>query len=72
MPEKHISDHDLERHHLGMITAEEELAALEEHLLRCVPCVDLAEEIQDYVDAMRVASYDYHPYELTLERGALG
>jgi len=29
----HISDHDLERYLLGMVTQEEKLAPLEEHLL---------------------------------------
>ena len=51
----HISDHDLERYYLGMVTREEELAALEEHLLWCHPCIERAEETQNYVDAMRVA-----------------
>jgi len=56
MTAEHISDHDLERYYLGMVTDEEELALLEEHLLWCVQCVEQAEETQDYVDAMRVAS----------------
>jgi hypothetical protein len=30
----HISDHDLERYHLGMVTDEDELTALEEHYLQ--------------------------------------
>ena len=36
----HIDDHDLERYHLGMVKEEAKLAALEEHLLWCGPCVD--------------------------------
>jgi anti-sigma factor RsiW len=51
----HISDDDLERYYLGMVTAEEELALLEEHLLACPSCAGRAEAAQDYVDAMRVA-----------------
>jgi hypothetical protein len=51
----HISDHDFERYYLGMVTAEEELAPLEEHILACGPCAERAEAAQDYVDAMRVA-----------------
>ena len=39
MADTHISDHDLERYHLGMIVSEEELATLEEHLLWCHSCV---------------------------------
>jgi hypothetical protein len=50
---EHISDHDLERYYLGMITKERELAPLEEHLLGCPSCVDRAEEMQDSVDMMR-------------------
>ena len=55
---KHISDHDLERYHLGMIGDEIELAALEEHLLACSSCVDRAENSDDYVDAVRAAIVD--------------
>jgi len=49
----HISDHDLERYHLGMVNDESELAPLEEHLLACAGCAERAEEAADYVDAMR-------------------
>jgi hypothetical protein len=45
----HISDHDLERYYLGMVTDEAELAPLEEHLLWCTWCVERAEETQDDV-----------------------
>ena len=55
----HISDHDLERYYLGMVTEEAELAPLEEHILCCPSCAEHAEETQDYVDAMRVALLDY-------------
>jgi hypothetical protein len=55
MTRKHISDDDLERYYLGMITQEAELAPLEEHILGCPLCAERAEEAQDYVDAMRVA-----------------
>ena len=64
MNAQHISDHDLERYYLGMVTEEQELAHLEEHLLCCPPCVERAEETQDYMDAMRVAAYDDLPSEL--------
>lgn len=49
----HISDHDLERYHLGMVKNEAELEPLEEHLLCCPKCVERAEEAADYVDAIR-------------------
>ena len=49
----HISDHDLERYHLGMVTDEDELAALEEHYLGCPECAKRAEEVAGYVDAIR-------------------
>lgn len=52
---KHISDHDLERYSLGMVTREEERAPLEEHILWCQSCVKRAEETQDYVDLIRRA-----------------
>jgi hypothetical protein len=51
----HISDHDLERYHLGMATGSE-LAKIEKHLLTCSQCIDAAEEAAQYVDAMRAAS----------------
>ena len=50
---KHISDHDLERYHLGMVTDEDELAALEEHYLGCPECAKRAKESAGYVDAIR-------------------
>lgn len=52
MNTEHISDDDLERYYLGMIT-EEELAPIEEHLLWCHSCQDRLEETQDYVDLIR-------------------
>ena len=48
-----------ERYYLGMVTREEELARLEEHLLWCHSCVERAEETQDYVDTIRVASLSF-------------
>lgn len=50
---EHISDHDLERYHLGMVKDEAELAALEEHILSCGECADRAEAAADYVDLIR-------------------
>jgi len=54
----HISEHDLERYHLGMVT-DDELAALEEHLLWCGSCVDRAEAAAQYVDTMRAAMFQH-------------
>lgn len=51
----HISDHDLERYHLSMLKDEAELAIIEEHLLTCSKCIDLAEETAGDVDMIRVA-----------------
>jgi hypothetical protein len=51
----HLTDHDLERYHLGMVKDEAELAALEEHILGCAECADRAEASADYVDLMRKA-----------------
>jgi hypothetical protein len=56
MTDPHISQHDLERYHLGMVGEESELAPLEEHILACYHCARRAEEIADYVDAMRAAA----------------
>src|SRR5690349_9867449 len=52
----HIDDHDLERYHLGMVKDENKLTALEGHLLWCESCVDRAEEVARYVDAIRSAA----------------
>jgi hypothetical protein len=54
MEDVHISVHNAERYYLGMVTEEEELATLEEHLLWCQPCLDLVQETEDYVDTMQV------------------
>jgi len=54
MDSKHISVHDAERYHLGMVTEDEELAALEEHLLWCHDCLDLVLGAENYVDTIRV------------------
>lgn len=50
----HLSDHDLERYHLGMVQ-EPELTGLEDHLIGCPRCALRAEESASYVDAMRSA-----------------
>jgi len=50
---KGISEWDLERYHLGMISEGPELEGLEEHLLWCLDCIDRAEEVKIYVDAIR-------------------
>ncbi len=51
----HISDHDLERYHIGMVADKEELARIEEHYLACPECAERAEELAGYVDAIRSA-----------------
>ena len=56
MAGQHISDEDLERYYLGMVTEESELASLEEHLLAWPSCGSRAEEAQDRVDAIRAAT----------------
>jgi hypothetical protein len=53
---EHLTDHDLERYHLGMVTEEPELTAIEEHLLWCHDCLDRAEKSDQYVDAMRAGA----------------
>ena len=53
MASEHISDHDLERYCLRMVTKEEALAPLEEHLLCCHGCIDRAERTNDYIDLIR-------------------
>ena len=52
---EHISDHDLERYYLGVITDEAELPPLEEHLLSCHRCLDRIELVEAGVDMIRVA-----------------
>lgn len=51
----HISDHNLERFHLGMVQDEAELALIEQHLLWCSRCIDAAEDAAQYVDIIRAA-----------------
>jgi hypothetical protein len=50
----HILDHDAERYYLGMVTTDEELATLEEHLLGCHDCLDLVLGTENYVDTIRL------------------
>ena len=47
-----ISDHDLERYHLGMVRDEAELAAIEEHCLGCAECAERAREAAEYADVV--------------------
>src|SRR5882724_9269288 len=51
----HISNHDLERFHLGLAKDEAELATLDQHLRVCSDCTDAAEEAAQYVDTVRAA-----------------
>jgi hypothetical protein len=39
----HISDHQLERYHLGMVTGDE--LDREEHIIGCPACTDRAAEV---------------------------
>jgi hypothetical protein len=55
MAREHISDEDLERYYLGMVTEESELALLEEHLLACSSC---AERFEDAIRAAIIEGYD--------------
>ena len=50
----HISEHDLELYHLGMLP-EHELMTVEDHYLSCLKCAQRAQETADYLDAMRAA-----------------
>ena len=52
---QHLSDADLERYHLGMITEDIELTEVEEHYLACPECARRAEEVAQYVDTLRAA-----------------
>jgi len=47
----HLSDDDLERYYLRLVT-NEELERIEEHMLACPQCVELAEAFAEYLDAM--------------------
>jgi hypothetical protein len=40
---------------LGMVTASDELAKLEEHLLACPACIEQAEHAENYVAVVRAA-----------------
>jgi anti-sigma factor RsiW len=55
MSKQHLTTDDLERYCLGMVTASEELAKLEEHLLACPVCVQRAEHAEDYVAVVQAA-----------------
>lgn len=40
MNQAHVSEDDLERYHLGLITDKTEQAELEKHLLSCPACME--------------------------------
>jgi hypothetical protein len=48
----HISDTDFERYHRGMVNGDER-DRLEDHMLGCPKCAELAEAFGDFVEAMR-------------------
>ncbi len=52
MNSDHISDHDLDRYYLGMISDKFEIARFEKHLLACPKCVARAEASDQYVAAI--------------------
>ena len=52
--ENHLSDELLERYHLGTVP-ENDLAAVEAHILCCPYCAVRAEAAANYVDLIRVA-----------------
>ena len=51
----HISQHDLERYHLGMVTDKRELKRVENHIITCPRCAMRAEETAQYIDQIRAA-----------------
>jgi hypothetical protein len=51
----HISDHDLERFILGMVKDEAELESLEQHLLVCAECIELAGQTWQYIGTTKAA-----------------
>lgn len=55
MKSQHVSDHELECYHLGMISEESELAEIEEHVLSCPECAERAGQAAEYVDTLRAA-----------------
>jgi hypothetical protein len=51
----HVSDDDLERCFLHMVTEKQTLERIREHLQRCHECLDRARAVQGYVKAMKGA-----------------
>lgn len=51
-PSSDLSDEDLERYLLGRIPAGEELAEVEDHLIRCPSCAERAEAMTDPIAAL--------------------
>ena len=60
----HISELDLERYYLGMVTAEAERVPLKDHISACGSCTERAEAVQDFVDMLRVALLNYSNLEV--------
>lgn len=53
---EHLAEDELELYALGKLTAEHELAAIEEHLLVCAHCLCRQEKMDEFVRAARVAA----------------
>jgi hypothetical protein len=52
---RHISDLDLERWYLGMVSGETEIVQIEEHVLACAACAARAESSDEFTDSIRQA-----------------
>ena len=50
----HVDEETLDRYCFGQVSAEEELADLEEHLLVCSSCQDSLENVMDFLHALRM------------------
>ncbi len=54
--DRHPGDEEIEQYCLGGTLAEDELAAIEEHVLVCTACQDRIRQNDDYIKAMRSAA----------------
>ena len=52
---EHLSEHDLERYHLGMVTDKREKERIEDHIMFLPSLRFRAEERAEYMDVIRAA-----------------
>lgn len=68
IPDDHPDEDTLEKYLLGSLD-EKEALGIEEHLLVCRPCIEKAEELRSYIQAIRQAASKQEPKAKAAHKG---